>query len=248
MRTKLVMAENKSPIQLEPSWKTRLVDEFDKPYMQGLRDFLRKEKQAKKTIYPRGEELFAALNSTPFDRVKVVILGQDPYHGPDQAHGLSFSVRPGVHTPPSLVNIFNEMRADLGITPPNHGYLQAWAEQGVLLLNATLSVEAGKPGSHQNKGWEKFTDAVIDRLNRERSHLVFVLWGSYAQKKGAFIDRNRHLVLTSVHPSPLSAYRGFFGSKPFSKINGYLKSKGVEPINWALPSTESLREYVESQH
>lgn len=224
-----------SRIQLEPSWKTRLMPEFSKPYMAGLREFLRQQAAAKKTIYPRGKEFFAAFNFTPFENVKVVILGQDPYHGPGQAHGLSFSVRPGVDVPPSLHNIYKELKSDLGIEPARHGYLQAWADQGVLLLNATLSVEAGKAGSHQKKGWEQFTDAVIDHLNREREGLVFVLWGSYAQKKGEFIDRTKHLVLTSPHPSPLSAHRGFFGSKPFSKINTYLKKLGKTVVNWQLP-------------
>lgn len=247
------MSENVSSIQddkiqLESSWKTRLVDEFKQPYMQDLREFLRHERAAKKVIYPRGPEYFAALNSTPFEHVKVVILGQDPYHQPNQAHGLSFSVRPGVQVPPSLVNIFTELESDLKISRPQHGFLKSWAEQGVLLLNATLSVEAGKAGSHQKKGWEKFTDAIIDRLNREREHLVFLLWGSYAQQKGAFIDRQKHFVLTSPHPSPLSAYRGFFGSKPFSKINEYLKSHHIEPIDWSLPSLESIKEQESLKH
>ncbi len=222
-------------IQLEPSWKSRLLSEFQKPYMQKLREFLQREKAANKIIYPRGGDMFAALNLCPFDKVKVVILGQDPYHGAKQAHGLCFSVRPGVDIPPSLQNIFKELKDDLGIEPPKHGYLKSWADQGVLLLNATLSVEAGRAGSHQNKGWEEFTDAIIHRLNDEKEGLVFVLWGSYAQKKGAFIDRKKHLVLESAHPSPLSAHRGFFGCRHFSKINEYLKSKGKEPIDWRLP-------------
>ncbi len=234
------MSENNHRIELEASWQTRLGNEFQLPYMQNLREFLRREKAAKKQIYPRGDEFFAALNGIAFEQVKVVILGQDPYHGPNQAHGLSFSVRPGVPIPPSLQNIYAELEADLGIKRPAHGYLQAWLKQGVLLLNATLSVEAGQAGSHQNKGWEPFTDAVIEHLNRERTGLVFVLWGSYAQKKGSFIDRDRHLVLVSPHPSPLSAYRGFLGSRPFSKINTYLVSQGVEPIDWRLPSTDNL--------
>ncbi|HTF16307.1 MAG TPA: uracil-DNA glycosylase [Burkholderiales bacterium] len=227
-------------VRLEPSWKARLLPEFSQAYMQGLREFLNKEKSAGKVIYPRGPEYFAALAHTPFDKVKVVILGQDPYHGPKQAHGLCFSVRPGVEIPPSLQNIFIELKNDLGIEPPNHGHLTHWAEQGVLLLNATLSVEAGKAGSHQNRGWEKFTDAVIDVLNREREGLVFVLWGSYAQKKGAFIDTGKHLVLSGPHPSPLSAHRGFFGCKHFSKINGYLKAHGRAPIDWRLPEFAAL--------
>jgi uracil-DNA glycosylase len=229
------MQETQDRIQLEPTWKTRLASEFDKPYMTDLRAFLRKEVAARKRIFPKGSEFFAALNHTPFENVKVVILGQDPYHGPDQAHGLCFSVKPGVDIPPSLVNIYKELKADLGIEPPNHGFLQSWADQGVLLLNATLSVEAGRAGSHQNKGWEQFTDAVIDHLNREREGLVFVLWGSYAQKKGAMIDAKRHLVLKGPHPSPLSAYRGFFGCKHFSQINAYLKSRGEKPIDWRVP-------------
>jgi uracil-DNA glycosylase len=223
-------------IKLEPSWKARLLPEFSKPYMHDLRAFLRREATAKKKIFPRGSEFFAAFNDTPFDKVKVVILGQDPYHGPGQAHGLSFSVRPGVDIPPSLHNIYKELQNDLGIPPAEHGFLESWAKQGVLLLNATLSVEAGRAGSHQNKGWEQFTDAVIEHLNREREHLVFVLWGSYAQKKGAHIDRRKHLVLSSPHPSPLSAHRGFFGSKPFSKINKYLQAHGQTPIHWRLPA------------
>ena len=225
-------------VRLEPSWKARLRLEFSQAYMQSLREFLEKERSARKVIYPRGSEYFAALDHTPFDKVKVVILGQDPYHGPKQAHGLCFSVRPGVEIPPSLQNIFIELKNDLGIEPPNHGHLTHWAEQGVLLLNATLSVEAGKAGSHQNRGWEKFTDAVIDVLNREREGLVFVLWGSYAQKKGAFIDTRKHLVLSGPHPSPLSAHRGFFGCKHFSKINSYLQAHGQAPIDWRLPKLD----------
>lgn len=232
------MSIDSEKIQLEPSWKARLLPEFSKPYMGELKSFLRREAAAKKKIYPRGSEFFAALDYTPFDKVKVVILGQDPYHGPDQAHGLCFSVRPGIDVPPSLVNIYKELKHDLGIEPPNprHGNLESWARQGVLLLNATLSVEAGKAGSHQKKGWEQFTDAVIDHLNREREGLVFVLWGSYAQKKGEFIDTKKHLVLKGPHPSPLSAHRGFFGCKHFSKINDYLTEHGKEPIDWRLPN------------
>lgn len=228
-------------IQLESTWKNHLIREFEKPYMSSLRTFLKQEKAAKKTIYPRGTEFFAALNHTPFHKVKVVILGQDPYHGVNQAHGLCFSVRPGVDIPPSLVNIYKELKNDLGIEPPDHGFLTHWADQGVLLLNATLSVEAGKAGSHQGKGWEEFTDAIIDVLNRERDGLVFVLWGSYAQKKGAFIDTNKHLVLKGPHPSPLSAHRGFFGCKHFSKINEYLSSRGEAPIDWRLPKLAELK-------
>src|SRR5437016_5835224 len=213
-------------VKLEPGWKAQLVAEFEKPYMIELKKFLKAEYARKKIIYPRGPEYFAALDLTPFDRVKVVILGQDPYHGPNQAHGLCFSVRPGVEPPPSLVNIFIELKDDLGIEPPNHGHLTHWAEQGVLLLNATLTVEAGRAGSHQDKGWEKFTDAVIDVLNREREGLVFVLWGSYAQKKGAFIDGGKHLVLKGPHPSPLSAHRGFSGCRHYSRINTYHQAAG----------------------
>lgn len=230
------MGNESGKIQLEPSWKSRLEGEFKKPYMENLREFLKKEIAARKTIYPRGSEYFAALNHTPFEQVKVVILGQDPYHGPGQAHGLCFSVRPNVDVPPSLVNIYKELKNDLGIERPPHGFLKSWADQGVLLLNATLSVEAGKAGSHQKRGWEEFTDAVIHKLNEERDGLVFVLWGSYAQKKGAFIDTKKHLVIKNVHPSPLSAHRGFFGSKPFSQINRYLESKGKKPIDWSLPA------------
>ncbi len=226
---------------MDPSWKQHLLREFGKPYMNELRLFLQKEKQAQKSIYPRGREFFAALNHTPFEKVKVVILGQDPYHGPNQAHGLSFSVRPGVEIPPSLVNIYKELKSDLGIDPPDHGYLTPWADQGVLLLNATLSVEAGRAGSHQGKGWEQFTDAIIEALNREREGIVFVLWGSYAQKKGAFIDTRKHLVLKGPHPSPLSAYRGFFGCKHFSKINEFLTARGETPIDWRLPKLSDLK-------
>ena len=239
MRTQLQMNNDAAKIQLEPSWKDRLLPEFQKPYMRELKDFLRHEAAAKKKIFPRGSEFFAALNHTPFENVKVIILGQDPYHGPMQAHGLSFSVRPGVDVPPSLKNIYKEMKTDLGIDQPNHGFLEAWANQGVLLLNATLSVEAGRAGSHQKKGWEQFTDAIIEKLNREREGLVFVLWGSYAQKKGEIIDTKKHLVLKGPHPSPLSAHRGFFGSRPFSKINEYLKSRGQKPIEWQLPAIEN---------
>lgn len=228
------MTETQDRIQMESTWKARLKPEFEKDYMRSLREFLNREKAAKKTIFPRGSEFFAALNHTPFDKVKAVILGQDPYHGPGQAHGLCFSVKPGVDIPPSLVNIYKELKSDLGIEPPQHGHLEKWADQGVLLLNATLSVEAHKAGSHQNKGWETFTDAVIDHLNREREGLVFVLWGSYAQKKGAFIDTKRHLVLKGPHPSPLSAHRGFFGCRHFSQINKYLESRGQTPIDWRL--------------
>lgn len=223
-------------IKLEESWKTVLQSEVSKEYMQVLRAFLAQEKAAGKQVYPRGREYFRAMDLTPFENVKVVILGQDPYHGPGQAHGLSFSVRPDVRIPPSLVNIYKELDADLGIPPANHGFLEHWAEQGVLLLNAVLTVEHKQAASHQGQGWEEFTDRVIRELNEQREHVVFILWGSYAQKKGRFIDESKHLVLKSVHPSPLSAYRGFFGSKPFSKANDYLVAHGQKPIDWSLPA------------
>lgn len=223
-----------TPLKLDASWKAVLAHEFAKPYMAELKAFLVTEKKSGKMIFPRGEEYFAALDMTPFNDVKVVIIGQDPYHGPGQAHGLCFSVKPGVAIPPSLVNIYKELQSDLGITPPNHGFLMDWAKQGVLLLNAVLTVQAGMAASHQGRGWEQFTDAIVHALNEQRTDLVFVLWGSYAQKKGAVIDRKKHLVIEGPHPSPLSAYRGFFGSKPFSKINAFLKSKGKSEINWKL--------------
>lgn len=222
-------------IKLDPSWLAVLGDEFEKEYMTQLKAFLLAEKKAGKTIYPAGENWFNALNTTPFDKVKVVILGQDPYHGPGQAHGLCFSVLPGVPAPPSLANMFQELQKDCGIPISKHGSLQHWAEQGVLLLNAVLTVEHSKANAHQGRGWEHFTDKCIEHLNREREHLVFLLWGSYAQKKGQLIDRNKHLVLQAPHPSPLSAHRGFFGCKHFSKTNEYLKQHGEKPIDWALP-------------
>jgi len=202
--------------------------------MQTLKTFLQQEKVAGKTIFPPGPLIFNAFNHTPFDKVRVVIIGQDPYHGPGQAHGLSFSVPPGVALPPSLMNIFKEIQADLGVRMSGSGDLTAWADQGVLLLNATLTVQLANAGSHQNRGWEQFTDAAIAALNQHREGLVFVLWGSYAQKKGAMIDPHKHLVLKSVHPSPLSAHRGFFGNHQFSNINQFLSSKGQTPINWQL--------------
>ncbi len=220
--------------QLHPSWQAVIGDEFNKPYMQAMRVFLAQEKAAGKTIYPPSPLIFNAFNHTPFEQVRVVIIGQDPYHGPNQAHGLSFSVPKGVDLPPSLQNIFKEISADLNIKMSRNGDLTAWANQGVLLLNATLTVEQTKAGSHQNKGWEQFTDAAIAALNKHREHLVFVLWGSYAQKKGAFIDAQKHLVLKSVHPSPLSAHRGFFGNHQFSKINQYLIQHDQTPIDWQL--------------
>ncbi|WP_193164594.1 uracil-DNA glycosylase [Microbulbifer hainanensis] len=228
-------------IKIDPSWYQVLADEFHKPYMAELRKFLRGEKNAGKQIYPPGGQIFNAFNSTPFDRVKVVILGQDPYHGAGQAHGLCFSVMPGVRIPPSLQNIYKELESDLGIPRAHHGCLQPWAEQGVLLLNATLTVEDSKAGAHQGRGWEQFTDAAIHKLAEQREGLVFILWGSYAQKKGAFIDRNKHLVLRAPHPSPLSAHRGFFGTKPFSQANQWLQQHGQQPIEWALPATSELQ-------
>lgn len=226
----------KNPIQLDESWKNLLGDEFEKPYMIKLKEFLRSELAAGKVIYPRGTEYFQALNSTPFEQVEVVILGQDPYHGPGQAHGLCFSVRPGVAIPPSLVNIYAELKQDLGTSPPRHGYLQAWADRGVLLLNTVLTVEKGQAASHSKKGWEQFTDRIVELLNEKREHLVFFLWGSHAQAKGRAIDRTRHLVLEAPHPSPLSAHRGFFGSRPFSQANAYLQAHGRAPIDWQLPT------------
>ena len=218
-----------------PSWSPWLSAELDAPYMQNLTQFLLQEKAAHKTIYPAVSDWFHALEVTPLEQVKVVIIGQDPYHQPDQAHGLSFSVRPGIKTPPSLVNIYKELHSDLGITPVNHGYLESWASQGVLLLNAVLTVEDSNAASHQGQGWEQFTDKVIATVNEQCQNVVFLLWGSYAQKKGRVIDPERHLVLKSAHPSPLAAYRGFFGSKPFSSANQYLIENGRSPINWQLP-------------
>lgn len=220
--------------QLHPSWQAHIGAEFDKPYMQDLRAFLKAENAAGKTIYPPSPLIFNAFNHTPFEKVRVVIIGQDPYHGPDQAHGLSFSVPDGIKPPPSLVNIFKEITNDIGITMSGNGNLSPWAAQGVLLLNATLTVQAATAGSHQKKGWEMFTDMAIDALNHHRQGLVFVLWGSYAQKKGHNIDSHKHLVMKSVHPSPLSAHHGFFGNQQFSKINTYLTQQGQAPIDWQL--------------
>jgi len=219
-------------IRLEASWKRRLESEFGQPYMIALREFLLERKRAGAVLYPPGPEIFNALDSTPFDRVKAVILGQDPYHGPGQAHGLCFSVREGVELPPSLVNIYRELADDVGCPAPASGNLQPWAEQGVLLLNAVLTVERGRAGAHQGKGWEQFTDRVVAELNQGRQGLVFMLWGSYAMKKGSVIDRDRHLVLSAPHPSPLSAHRGFFGCRHFSKANAWLERQGVAPIHW----------------
>lgn len=221
-------------IKLEKEWKKLLTNELQKPYMLELWDFLQHERDAGKVIYPQNDDIFAALNLTPFDQVKVVILGQDPYHGPNQAHGLSFSVKPGMKVPPSLVNIFKELESDLKITPAKNGILTQWAQQGVLLLNNVLTVEDGQAGSHHLKGWEQFTAKIIELLNEKKENLVFILWGSPAQKKAAKVDETKHFVLKSVHPSPLSSYRGFFGSKPFSKTNEFLKSKDITPIDWTL--------------
>ncbi|GAM30869.1 uracil-DNA glycosylase [Acinetobacter calcoaceticus] len=224
-----------SKVQLEESWKISLAPFLLSPQMDNLRDFLFQEKQAQKIIYPPSKQIFSALNTTPLTDVKVVILGQDPYHGPNQANGLSFSVQKGIALPPSLRNIFHELHTDLGIPAPRHGDLTKWAKQGVLLLNSVLTVEAGQPTSHQKQGWEAFTDEVIDVLNEQREHVVFILWGAYAQRKGQRINRDRHLVLTAAHPSPLAANRGgFFGCKVFSKTNQYLKQHGIEPIDWQL--------------
>lgn len=225
------MTDNRE-VRLHESWKSRLRDEFALDYMQELRAFLQARKQAGAVVYPPGSLIFNALDTTPFDQVRVVILGQDPYHGPGQAHGLCFSVLDGVATPPSLVNIYKEIEQDLGLPVPANGNLEHWAQQGVLLLNAVLTVERGQAGAHQGKGWERFTDKVVQLLNDERDGIVFLLWGSYAIKKGAVIDRKRHLVLTAPHPSPLSAYRGFFGCKHFSRANQFLEEKGITPIKW----------------
>lgn len=237
------MSEPTDRVVLEESWKRLLLDEFDKPYMRTLRGFLVKEKRARKTIYPKGSEIFAALDATPFEQVRVVVIGQDPYHGPNQAHGLCFSVLPGVAEPPSLVNIFQEINQDMtdasvpggnrqARLKPGAGCLSGWAAQGVLLLNAVLTVERGRAGSHQDKGWEVFTDRIVALLNEQRSGLVFLLWGSYAQRKGAIVAGGRHCVLKAPHPSPLSAHRGFFGCRHFSAANRYLVENGGEPIDW----------------
>ncbi len=218
-------------VRLEASWKEQLKEEFEKPYFKRLAEFVR-QAYASQTVYPPPKRIFAALESVPFDRVRAVILGQDPYHGPGQAHGLCFSVPDGVPKPPSLQNIFKEIKSDLGVSVPESGNLQHWADQGVLLLNATLTVEAGKAGSHQGKGWEEFTDAVVKKLNEHRDGIVFLLWGAYAQKKGAHIDRKKHLVLQAPHPSPLSAHNGFFGCRHFSQTNAYLASNDQEPFSW----------------
>jgi uracil-DNA glycosylase len=228
------MAESR--LRLEASWQAVLAEHFDLPHMRELRQFLVDQKQARREVYPPGDRIFAALDLCPLPQVKVVIVGQDPYHGPGQAHGLCFSVPPGVPQPPSLINIFKEINEDLGTSERRigleRGCLEPWARQGVLLLNAVLTVERGRPASHQNRGWETFTDRVVEILSAECQHLVFLLWGSYAQKKGAGIDRSRHCVLTAPHPSPLSAHRGFFGCRHFSKTNDYLVAHGKAPSNW----------------
>ena len=218
-------------VKINESWKGRLQAEFEKPYFIDLIDFVKNEYKSQ-TVYPPGKEIFRAFDFCPFEGIKVVIIGQDPYHGPGQANGLCFSVRDGVRMPPSLVNIFKEVKRDLGKEIPSSGNLERWASQGVLLLNATLTVRASSPGSHQNKGWEAFTDEVIRKVSDEKSGIVFLLWGAYAQKKGEIINRTKHCVLMSAHPSPFSADRGFFGNKHFSKANEYLKSKGLEEIDW----------------
>lgn len=218
-------------VKIEPGWKARMAEEFNKEYFIRLSDFI-KEEYRTNTIYPPGSLIFNAFNLCPFDTVKVVIIGQDPYHGPGQAHGLCFSVKEEVQFPPSLINIYKEIQSDIGVSRPVSGNLERWSKQGVLLLNATLTVRAHIAGSHQKKGWEIFTDAVINVLNRDKNNLVFILWGAYAQKKGEAIDRSRHLVLESVHPSPLSASRGFFGNRHFSICNEYLANNGLQPVNW----------------
>ena len=218
-------------VKIASNWKSLLSEEFEKPYFQQLTTFVRDEYKGQ-TVYPKGLDIFKAFDRCDFDDVKVVIIGQDPYHGPGQANGLCFSVSEGVRLPPSLMNIFKEIRDDLGKPIPASGDLERWAKQGVLLLNATLTVKANCPGSHQNRGWETFTDAVIKKISDEKEGVVFLLWGAYAQKKGEIIDRNKHMVLMSAHPSPFSADRGFFGCKHFSKTNAYLKSKGKQEIDW----------------
>lgn len=231
---------NEDRIKLEPSWKDRIGDYLQRDDMHALSAFLRQRKAAGARIYPPGPQIFAAFDATPFDAVKVVILGQDPYHGAGQAHGLCFSVLPGVPVPPSLDNIFKEIQRDLGIARPDHGYLMPWAQRGVLLLNAVLTVEDGRAGAHQGKGWEGFTDHVVDTLNRQREGLVFMLWGSYAQAKGKVIDQSRHRVLKTTHPSPLSAHRGFLGCGHFSAANEHLSRRGMTPIDWSLPRRSEL--------
>ena len=216
------------------TWKDILAEEKQKPYFSELLNFVDNERKAGKIIYPKSSDVFNAIKHTPFEKVKAVILGQDPYHGPNQAHGMCFSVQRGVPKPPSLQNIFKELESDLGIQPPNHGCLESWADQGVLLLNTVLTVQAGNAHSHANKGWEKFTDKIIQELNDKREHIVFILWGSPAQKKAAMIDPTKHYILKCPHPSPLSAHRGFFSCKHFSKTNELLQRNGIEPIDWSI--------------
>ncbi|MCD9027233.1 uracil-DNA glycosylase [Luteimonas sp. BDR2-5] len=229
-----------SRIKLEPSWKAHVGDWLQRDDMQALSAFLRERRAAGARIHPPLPQIFAAFDATPFDEVKVVILGQDPYHGPGQAHGLAFSVLPDVRIPPSLDNVFKEIQRDLGLPRPDHGYLMPWAQRGVLLLNAVLTVEEGRAGSHQGRGWEVFTDHVVDVLNREREDIVFLLWGSYAQAKGRVIDTQRHCVLKTTHPSPLSAHRGFLGCSHFSKANAFLRKRGRAQIDWSLPLRAAL--------
>lgn len=226
--------DSERPVRLRPEWLALLADEFKQPYMRSLRQFLLQRKQAGAAVYPPGAHIFSALDSTPPDQVRVVILGQDPYHGPGQAHGLCFSVQRGVPVPPSLANMYKELNADVGCTIPTHGYLQAWAEQGVLLLNAVLTVERGQAGAHQGQGWERFTDRVVQALNEQPQPIAFMLWGAHAQRKGQGIDAQRHLILKAPHPSPLSAHRGFFGCRHFSRANQWLIEHGRQPIDWAL--------------
>ncbi|HPA36970.1 MAG TPA: uracil-DNA glycosylase [Chitinophagales bacterium] len=221
-------------IQMHESWKTALKAEFEKPYFAELKRFLQAEKAAGKTIYPPGSLIFNAFNSTPFDQVRIVILGQDPYHGPGQAHGLCFSVQHGVKPPPSLVNIYKELQSDVGITLPTHGCLQSWTTQGVFLLNAILTVEANKPASHQKRGWEEFTNAAIQQLSLQREGLIFMLWGNFAQQKAALIDERKHTILKAPHPSPFSAHTGFLGCGHFSKANAILTARGEAPVNWQV--------------
>ncbi len=221
-------------VQIEASWKEKLKEEFDKPYFSNIVNHLKTEREQKKIIYPPGKMIFNAFNSTPFDKVKVLILGQDPYHGPGQAHGLCFSVQPGVPPPPSLVNIFKELQTDIGMERPKDGDLSKWAAEGVFLLNASLTVRAGEPMSHAKIGWAQFTDAVIKKIAEEKEHVVFLLWGKFAQEKAAFIDESKHCILKAAHPSPLSAHAGFLGCRHFSKTNKYLMDKGIEPVDWKL--------------
>ena len=226
-------------IRLHPTWLERIGGEFDERYMTDLKRFLAAEREQGRRIFPKGSDWFRALDLTPLDKVRVVILGQDPYHGEGQAHGLCFSVQPGVRTPPSLVNIYKELESDLGIQPRRHGFLERWAKQGVLLLNSVLTVEMGRAASHRGRGWERFTDRIVREVNAKEEPVVFMLWGSYAQKKAGFVDQARHLVLKAPHPSPLAAHSGFFGCRHFSKANAFLESRGLAAIDWALPDCAS---------